>query len=61
MPYCLACGNLRDTIDGLCDQCRKDEYLLRSRKLICNNRSKAKGKLARQTGNKSNSKGIYQV
>ncbi len=27
MAYCLSCGKLRDTVGGLCDQCRRDEYL----------------------------------
>lgn len=25
MPYCLACGRLRDTLGGRCEQCRLDE------------------------------------
>ncbi len=25
MPYCLACGKLRDTVNGWCQQCTEDE------------------------------------
>ena len=24
MPYCMSCGKLRETVGGLCDQCRAD-------------------------------------
>lgn len=24
MPYCLSCGNLRETVNGLCRQCQED-------------------------------------
>ncbi len=27
MPYCLACGKLRETHNGFCQQCNDDEML----------------------------------
>ena len=30
MPYCLSCGKLRDTVNGMCLQCRADEALRRT-------------------------------
>jgi hypothetical protein len=30
MPYCLACGKLRKTTNGLCNQCIEDDYLARN-------------------------------
>lgn len=27
MPYCLACGKLRDTTNGWCQQCSEDELM----------------------------------
>ena len=27
MPYCLACGKLRETRNGFCQQCNDDEML----------------------------------
>ena len=31
MPYCFSCGKLRDTMNGMCLQCRSDESLRKSK------------------------------
>lgn len=33
MSYCFGCGRLRDTYDGWCKECIRDEYVRRHHKV----------------------------